>query len=331
MYYDLSHICIVFAFVGTLVLGWETKLICDPFIGSDINADHCSQAMLQIHDIILKDSSPDRAVRRRLFTRNNGDVLSMLPHNFVHASCAIGVDLDGMSGLAIASTWNSLNKEVETLVETCVRSPGAEFQRGFGGYYNIDGFTFVIANPVTVDTSGTALASTADRAPSNNDLSMTISIRAELFVMRMRDVVARLIPGEIQGGLAPISPDTYNEILVRQQGPWLLTGGTWVYRPQWFADREILQNSGWLLFRTLRPFSRCPPLYLPNSFHGSSIQLPGAQEEFPLAGIWLSEGVRWHPCRSRKFNILKALSFQWEWILIRAPGYHPETNAPPHS
>ncbi|MCJ1437296.1 hypothetical protein MMC27_006682 [Xylographa pallens] len=331
MYYDLPHIYVVFAVVGTLVFGWETKLICDPFMGIDINADHCSQAMLQIHDIILKDTSPGRAVRRRLFTRNSGDVLSMLPHSFVHASCAIGVDLDGMSGLAIASTWDSLYKAVETLVATCVRSPGTEFQRGFGGYYNIDGFTFVIANPATLDTSGTALETPADRAPSNNDLSMAISIRAELFVMRSRDVVAQLIPGHIQGGLAPFSSDTYNEILVRQQGPWLLTGNTWVYRPQWFTDQEILQNNGWLLFRTLRPFSRCFPLYWPKAFQGSSIQPPGAQEEILLAGVWLSEGFRWRPCRARKIDMLKALSFQWEWILIRAPGHRPETNAPSHN
>ncbi|MCJ1290506.1 hypothetical protein MMC34_002045 [Xylographa carneopallida] len=330
MYNDLLHIYLGFAFITTFVLGWETQLICDPFMGTNINSDHCSQALLKIHDVVLADSSPNLEFRRRLFTRNNGDHSAMLPQSFVYGSCAIGVDLEGMSGLAIASTWNSLYEKVETLLTGCVRSPGPALQRGFGGYYKNDGFTFVVANPATIDTRGTQLVSSADRAPSDHDLTMTISIRAELRVMRSRDIVTCVIPGQIQGGLAPFTQDTYNGVLVRQQGPWLLSGGTWVSRPHWYLDQEILLGEGWLLFRSLRPESQCFPVYFPDSFSGATVQPEGAQREIFLGGAWLSEGVHWRPCKARKLDIIKGLSFQWEWILIRGPGIRPETKAPPH-
>ncbi|MCJ1377616.1 hypothetical protein MMC17_000711 [Xylographa soralifera] len=331
MHCDLSQMYIVFAFAATLVLGWETQLICDPYMGSDIIADDCSQAMFQLHDIVLADSDPNEPLRRRLFTRNSEDHQSKLPQSFVHGSCAIGVDLEGMSGLAIASTWDLFYEAAETLVTKCVKSTSSLLYRGFGGYYKIEGFTFVIANPATVDTRGTHLGHPAYQAPSDHDLSLTISIRAELVVMRSRDIVACPIPGRIHGGIASFSPDTFEGILVRQQGPWLLSGGTWVYRPEWYLDQTMLIGNGWVLYRSMRPTSHCFPLYFPESFHGSSIQSPGTQEEILLGGIWLAEGVHWSPCNARKINIMKGLSFQWEWILIRGPEYHPETNVPSHS
>ena len=329
MYYDLVQTYVCFAFLATFVLGWETQLICDPFMGSEIETDECSQAMFQIHDIVRADSGPSEAIRRRLFSRNHGDDLSTLPQSFVHGGCAIGVDLEGMSGLAVASSWDSLYEDVETLVTKCVKSPGPTLQRGFGGYYKINGFTFVVANPATVDTRGTQLARPVHRAPSSHDLSLTISIRAELLVMRLRDIITCVIP--VQGGVASFSSDPYNDILVRQQGPWLLSGGTWVHTSDWFENQSIVLDEGWLLFRSLRPNSHCFPVYFPDAFPGSSVQPPGAQHEIYLGGVWLSDGIHWRPCQARKINIMKGLSFQWEWILIRGPGLRPESNMPSHA
>ncbi|MCJ1283428.1 hypothetical protein MMC26_002757 [Xylographa opegraphella] len=331
MYSDLLQLYISFVFGAKFVLGWETKLLCDPFIGVDIVTDHCSQAMSFMHDIVLADSSPNQGFRRRLFTRDNGDHPSQLPQSFTYGSCAIGVDLDGMSGLAVASTWDALYEKVGTLLTECVKTSDPVFQRKFGGYYKIDGFTFVVANPATVITSGTCLASPPYRGPADNDLSMTISMRAEDLAMRSKDIVTRLIPGKIQGGLAPFSSDTYKGVLVRQQGPWLLSGDTWVPKPDLVSDQEFLHTGGWILFRSMRPYSHCFPLYFPDLFAGSSILPSEGQQEIHLRGAWLAEGVRWRRCRARQMNIIKGLSFQWEWILINAPGAQIEADVPsPH-
>ncbi|MCJ1400493.1 hypothetical protein MMC11_003699 [Xylographa trunciseda] len=317
MYYGFSPTYIVLTLVIKLAFGWQTELRCDPFLGVDIDPDDCAQALLLIHDIAVADT--DGQPRVRLFARDGRDLGSKLPHGFEHGSCVIGVDLEGMSGLHITSTWSSFHSEAETLVEKCIKAHSPDRQRGFGGHYKLNGFTFVVANPAIVDTQGTPLATT-DPPPLDTDLSTTLSRRAEAAVTAERDLITFYLDGNIQGGVATFSLNTFQGVLVRQQGPWLLSGGTWVPKPQWFFDPAILSSTSWLLYRSLRPRTKYFPRYYPAPYEGASIQPLGSQEQIPMGGLWLSEGAFWRPILGEKINILKTLSYQWEWVLVRGPG-----------
>ena len=307
--------------IATLYSPFATAIICDPSLGTSINAQDCLIAVRVLTTRVRLHSPQDTNFNdAQVFVHNsNGDPRYSMPQGAQFGSCGVGIDITNVR--SAVSSWSQLTHQMRGLAAACPEGSSTLGQRGQGGLAQFNGFSIIIVDPGQGmrNIVGTCMAT---RPPHTVPLHFQLTERICGF-----QSVAGLIPQPDTAqlptppALFPLGLGLNNQgwISYRVRGQWLWNTDAWspifgnVFEPPMITRRLLVLLSGGVpqITAQLAYFSRIIPRVMGPAW----IQQPnGARWHFH--GAWGARGSSiWLPVLGDMTN-LQAVINRYDWVLI---------------